>query len=270
MWTNIQPRIGYFLHSENRPGPACVTPRSASISPNRRTATADSKPGRAGTKRPIVDRRSSGSQVADHIRALIFAGALRQGDHVRQDEIAEELGVSRIPVREAMIALESEGWIAIEPHRGAFVHGLDRNSVIDYYALLGELYGLAAERATERGDAAGVAVLAAAERALQAAAGPDEILPANEAYLRQIFAMAHSPRLSSFSRLMTGIIPGNFFALVPGTIQVQRRGIGAVQSAIGAGDGPRASAEFVHLLRDHGDHGVELLHARNILWSPAE
>ncbi|MDT3444219.1 MULTISPECIES: GntR family transcriptional regulator [unclassified Pseudofrankia] len=221
-------------------------------------------------KRSVVDRRSSGSQVADHIRGLIFAGTLRQGDHVRQDEIAEELGVSRIPVREAMIALESEGWISIEPHRGAFVHGLDLNSVRDHYALLGQLYGLASERATERGDDDGIEALSTAERALRAAEDPDDVLHANEAYIRQIFAMAQSPRLSSFGRLMTGVIPGNFFALVPGTIQPQKRGIAAVNRAIRARNGQRASVEFVKMLRGHGDLVVDLLKSRNILWSPED
>ncbi|MCL9793920.1 GntR family transcriptional regulator [Frankia sp. AgKG'84/4] len=195
---------------------------------------------------------------------------MRQGDHVRQDEIAEELGVSRIPVREAMIALESEGWISIEPHRGAFVHGLDENSVRDHYALLGALYALAAERATERGDADGLAKLTEDEQDLRIAETSDDVQHANEAYLRQVFAMAHSPRLSSFSRLMTSVIPGNFFAAVPGSIPSQKRGISAAHRAIKAADGARASAEFVQLLRHHGELVIELLKDRSILWSPAD
>ncbi|OAA27814.1 transcriptional regulator [Frankia sp. EI5c] len=216
-----------------------------------------------------VERRSSGRQVADHIRALIFTGVLRQGDRIRQDMIAEELGVSRIPVREAMITLESEGWIAIEPHRGAFVHGLDRNSVIDHYALMGQLYGLAAEQATARATAADFGALSAAELQLRTAEEPGDVLQANEVFLRQVFAMADSPRLSSFSRLMTGIIPGNFFAIVPGTIPAQKEGLGAVARAMAAGDGGGAAAEFVRLLRGHGEHVVELLEARDVLWRPA-
>jgi DNA-binding GntR family transcriptional regulator len=254
-----------------RVGAPELSPKESAIPPNRRTATTASPVSHhAQGKRSVVDRRSSGSQVADHIRALIFAGDLRQGDHVRQDEIAEELGVSRIPVREAMIALESEGWISIEPHRGAFVHGLDVNSVRDHYALLGQLYGLAAERATERGDDEGMAALGTAEQALRAAETPDDVLRANEAFIRQIFGMAHSPRLSSFGRLMTGVIPGNFFELVPGTIASQKRGIAAVSKAVRARDGERAFTEFVKMLRGHGDRVVELLQSRHILWSAGE
>jgi len=52
---------------------------------------------------------SSGDQAALYIRRLMFDGDLRPGTRVPQDEIAQALGVSRIPVREALIALEREG-----------------------------------------------------------------------------------------------------------------------------------------------------------------
>ncbi|WP_261567317.1 GntR family transcriptional regulator [Frankia gtarii] len=215
-----------------------------------------------------MDRRSSGSQVAAYIRGMIFSGALRQGDHVRQDEIAETLGMSRIPVREAIITLDHEGWVTNEPHRGAFVHGLDENSVRDHYALLGMLYGLAALRATERGDDEGVARLRVAARELREASGPEDVFHANEAFLRQIFAMARSSRLASLGRLMTGIIPGNFFELVPGTIAAQKTGITTIARAIRDHDGSRASTAFVSLLDGQGERVVALLAARKILWVP--
>ncbi|HUS60753.1 MAG TPA: GntR family transcriptional regulator, partial [Acidimicrobiales bacterium] len=53
-----------------------------------------------------VRRRSSGAHAADYIRRLIFEGELRQGERVPQDEIADALSLSRIPVREGLIALE--------------------------------------------------------------------------------------------------------------------------------------------------------------------
>ena len=54
------------------------------------------------------ERRSSGDQAALYIRRLIFDGQLRPGGRVPQDEVAKSLGISRIPVREALIALEAE------------------------------------------------------------------------------------------------------------------------------------------------------------------
>jgi DNA-binding FadR family transcriptional regulator len=49
------------------------------------------------------------TQVAEHIRSLIFSGNLQAGQRVPQDEIAGQLGVSRLPVREALITLEADG-----------------------------------------------------------------------------------------------------------------------------------------------------------------
>ena len=91
-------------------------------------------------------RRSSGDLVAAHLRRMVFEGEYKPGDRVRQDEIAAELGVSRIPVREAIIALDREGWVTVEPHRGAFVRGIDADYVRDHYELYGLVFGLMASR----------------------------------------------------------------------------------------------------------------------------
>ena len=87
---------------------------------------------------------------------MVFDGEYKPGDRVRQDEIAAELGVSRIPVREAIIALDREGWVTVEPHRGAFVRGIDADYVRDHYELYGLVFGLLAARVAERADDAGL------------------------------------------------------------------------------------------------------------------
>src|SRR6476661_7982405 len=61
-------------------------------------------------------------------------------------EIATALNVSRIPVREAIIALEREGWVTHLVHRGAFVNRVDEDLIRDHYALFGLLYGYAARK----------------------------------------------------------------------------------------------------------------------------
>src|SRR5689334_12612381 len=70
-----------------------------------------------------LSRPTSSQQVAGHIRRMIFEQRLRAGERVPQDEIAAELRVSRVPVREAVIALDREGWLTSRPHLGAFVNG---------------------------------------------------------------------------------------------------------------------------------------------------
>src|SRR6478752_3859204 len=97
-----------------------------------------------------LNRRTSGGAAALYIRKLIFDGFLRPGARVHQDDVAQALGISRIPVREALIALEQQGWVTIEPNRGAFVAALDEQAVRDHYELYGLVYGFAAKKALLR------------------------------------------------------------------------------------------------------------------------
>ena len=87
--------------------------------------------------------------VADHIRNLIFSGQLRPGQKVDQDEIAEVLGVSKLPVREALIVLENEALVRGVPRRGVFVAPLTPDDVFDHYEIYGMVEGIAARRAAQ-------------------------------------------------------------------------------------------------------------------------
>jgi len=242
--------------------------KERTIATTRRPAKASSYG--AGSRAPGLDRRTSGTQVAEYIRAQIFSGNFRHGEHIPQDEIADRLGVSRIPVREAIIALEREGWLTNEPHRGAFVHGLDANSVRDHYTMIGMLYGLTAQRVTERATDEGIDRLREAERALQATSDADAMSSANAVFLRRLFELAESPQLMVLGRLMTGIVPGNSFELIPGTIGLQKKGIAAVVRAIRARDGQRAADELLALMEAHADRVIALLRGRGVLWIPQE
>src|SRR3954454_7057855 len=213
---------------------------------------------------PLIDRPSSGDLVAIHVRTLIFNGELRQGDRVHQEDIARQLGVSRIPVREAIIALDREGWLTITPHRGAFVHGLDEDALRDHYELLGLVYGLAARRAVARATPDARPRLHAAHEAPPAAATPDELHETNDAFLRPLLAMARSPRLGSVMRNMSTVVPGNFFELVPGSGVTQQRGARAIVEAIEADDADRAADACVELLTDQGNLVIELLASRGM------
>ncbi|MGY3867070.1 GntR family transcriptional regulator [Aeromonas bivalvium] len=73
--------------------------------------------------------------VADSLRTRILRGDLPAGAPLRQDAIAKELAVSRIPVREALMQLEVQGLVKFEPHRGAVVTRLDPDAVAELFYL---------------------------------------------------------------------------------------------------------------------------------------
>ena len=214
---------------------------------------------------PADSPRSTAETVANYIRTLIFNGHLEHGERIRQDELANALNVSRIPVREALIALDREGWLTSKPHRGSFVNGFHRDGVEDHYEMLGMLFGIAARRATQHATPEDIEKLVAQQHALRATDDPDEFRRESDQLIRQMFHIADSPRLSAVRRVMTGIVPGNFFAEVPGTIADQKRTTARIVKAIAAHDADKAADEWIKLMRRHGQHVIELLRERDLL-----
>ncbi|MBA5686686.1 GntR family transcriptional regulator [Rugamonas apoptosis] len=78
---------------------------------------------------------SSGHAILAALRTSITSGSLPPGTVLRQVELAEEFGVSRIPVREALQALQSEGLVVIEPNRGAFVASYSAEQLSEMFDL---------------------------------------------------------------------------------------------------------------------------------------
>ncbi len=76
-------------------------------------------------------RRPAPELVRDGVREAIFSGLLPEGTQLRQDQLAEQYGTSRIPVREALRQLESEGLVRIEPNKGAVVTSLSVGDVLE-------------------------------------------------------------------------------------------------------------------------------------------
>lgn len=82
-----------------------------------------------------LGHRTVSAAVAEALRQRILSGALAPGVQLRQDALAEEFGISRIPIREALLQLEAGGLVKIVPHRGAVVSGLSIEEVEDIFQL---------------------------------------------------------------------------------------------------------------------------------------
>ena len=93
-------------------------------------------------------------QVAAELRSRIADGRVAPGERLYEKAIAEELGVSRIPVREAIRMLQSEGLVSVQPRRGVLVRRLNRQAVQDLFDIREALEVLAARLAAERADQA--------------------------------------------------------------------------------------------------------------------
>ncbi len=85
--------------------------------------------------------------VANHIVDLVLAGELRTGDRINRDAVASALGVSRLPVQQAIDQLEHDGLLVSRYHRGVFVERFDEAAVLEQHELHGVLNGIASARA---------------------------------------------------------------------------------------------------------------------------
>ena len=88
--------------------------------------------------------------VFESIREAIIGGKLRPGERLMEIQLAEEMGVSRTPIREAIRKLELEALVVMIPRKGAYVAGLSMKDIADVFEIRRALEGLAAELACER------------------------------------------------------------------------------------------------------------------------
>ncbi|GAA3657400.1 GntR family transcriptional regulator [Nocardioides ginsengisoli] len=97
--------------------------------------------------------RSLSDEVTDAVRELIVIGQIAPGERLHERNLSTDLGVSRVPVREAILRLTIEGLIRVEPRRGAFATDIDATSVEEVFdgreVLEARLAGFAAQRRTD-------------------------------------------------------------------------------------------------------------------------
>ncbi len=112
--------------------------------------------GKIAVTRDALDT-SLGEFVLDRLRDAIRRGRYVPGQRIREAEVADWLGVSRTPVREAFRRLQSDGLLKLTPWRGAVVAELDRAQVMELYATRRTLEGTAAALAAQHASEAEIA-----------------------------------------------------------------------------------------------------------------
>lgn len=133
--------------------------------------------------------------VLNAVRDAIFSGVLAPGARLRQEELAEQFGTSRIPVRDALRALEYEGLVRSEPHRGFTVTELDADDVEEVYDLRVVLESHAIRLALPVLTDDDLQELQALYDSMTTAASPDEQLAARERFYLRLYSVAGRPRL---------------------------------------------------------------------------
>lgn len=150
--------------------------------------------------------RALREQVLTELRRRIVDGQYLPGERLTEDRLAEDFGVSRNPVREALRVVEAEGFVEIQPRRGAVVATPDEAAMRDMFAVRAVLEPLAARLAAERASPADLAALRRLlDDARDATDGSDlaRIADLNSALHSLVFGLSGNRWLVQFSLAMS-------------------------------------------------------------------
>lgn len=128
-------------------------------------------------------------EVAERLRQRIFAHELTPGTWIDEQKLAEEYGISRTPLREALKVLASEGLVELKPRRGCYVTEISRQDLDDIFPLMAMLEGRCAAEAIDRAKAADIKTLKLIHERLESAARDgriDAFFEANQEFHRKI------------------------------------------------------------------------------------
>ena len=191
-------------------------------------------------------------RLGELIEERIVTGIYPPGTRLDEQELATAFGVSRTPVREALIQLASVGLIEIRPRRGATVPEIGAARLCEMFEVMAELEAMCARLAARRITAAEQQALEAAHRACESArdaGNPDIYYQLNEVFHQRIYEASHNTFLAGqATALHRRLRPYRRLQLrVRNRMAASFQEHQAIVDAIQAGEGERASS----LLRDH-------------------
>ncbi|HBI93820.1 MAG TPA: GntR family transcriptional regulator [Terrisporobacter glycolicus] len=136
--------------------------------------------------------------VFENLRTAILEGNLKAGKRLMEVQLAEQLGVSRTPIREAIRKLELEGLVVMLPRKGAYVANMSFKDLIDVLEIRASLEGLAASLASERLRDEDIVELERVAKEFEKSVREtdiDEVLKKDVEFHEKIFLMANNKKL---------------------------------------------------------------------------
>jgi DNA-binding GntR family transcriptional regulator len=219
-----------------------------------------------------IKRNKTSDAVIDYLLESLFEGRVRSGDRIDIDEVSETLGISRSPVREALVILERDGIVATRYHRGVYVEPFDAQSIVDDFEVYGVLSSIAVARLAERKDPGLIAEL---ERLLdELKATPADQRDRVTELVQEIMRVQHraggSRRLRVELRTFAGLLPWVFRATGGRSHDRVVREQARVIRAIAAGDADRAARYRVEDVTAAGRDVARELARRGVFDEPDE
>lgn len=211
--------------------------------------------------------RTASSAAMELIREAILDGRLAPGQRLKEVQLANELGISRTPIREALLLLQAEGLVEASPNRGSTVRAYDVRELADMYELRAVLEGHAARRAAQRVTGDGLAELnasctrfAALVSDVEAGARVTDLVKENGLFHEMILDACESDRLAGMVRpvVVAPLVYKSYIWYSPEQARRSLRAHVQLVDALARADADLADA----IMRDHVFQGRDVLLAR--------
>lgn len=213
---------------------------------------------------PLIRVKTS-DVVAERLLEMLFAGGLRAGDRIDLDAVAVRLGVSRAPVREALLTLERDGIVEVPYHRGAFVAQFDAPTIREAFDLYALLSALTTGRAAEAGDPELLGRLEHAAAEVERADGIEAFERTARNFRRIVNTSSAGPHLRALMQTFTGLVPAASRLSMDRSVEEERQLIVQEFDAIRCGDAERARTVVIQHIRMLCDHALQTLRDRGVI-----
>ena len=154
--------------------------------------------------------------VVAHVVNLILTGKMRSGDRIDRNRIVKDLGLSRVPIQEAMVQLEHDGIISTRYHRGAFIERFDEASILEHHEVYGLLNGIASERAAADPHCQIIDKLESFLAAMKASTEAQSLQDSGLEYRHTIYENYAGPRLLALIQASQSFMPQEFWPVYLG------------------------------------------------------
>lgn len=199
-------------------------------------------------------------EVAERLRQRIFAHELTPGDWIDEQKLAEQYGISRTPLREALKVLAAEGLVELKPRRGCYVTEISRQDIDDIFPLMAMLEGRCAFIAVQLAKPADIRDLKTIHEKLELAAKEsriDAFFEANQEFHRRIQELTNNRWLLSVIQDLRKVLKlSRLHSLsLEGRLQQSLEEHRVIMAAFEAGDAEKAEKS----MHDHLLYGREAL-----------
>ena len=226
-------------------------------------------------ERPLAHlaRRKLGEETTRYLRDALLSGRYAAGERMAVQHLAEILGVSTMPVREALLTLANEGLLEVVPRRGFRVTALKLRDVEDAFRVHALVAGLLVEEAAPIISPAAIAELNEVQekihdtfrRGLVPHELANQVEELNFRFHRIINHVPDAKRLRWFLRAATRYVPRGFYETVPGWNEATRDRHGAIIAALEERDAVRSRKLMEEHVTEAGELVRRHLAARGLL-----